>query len=75
MSTNGHAIADTMNINGINIFIPGNLPDGNIPGYDQIEAELKSFEAEERIRLGLEEKIKCHCGAFHTAWGINHVSG
>ncbi len=60
MSTNGHAIADTMNINGINIFIPGNLPDGNIPGYDQIEAELKSFEAEERIRLGLEEKKPNH---------------
>jgi len=44
----------------INIFLPGELPEGEIPGYDQIESELKSFEAEERKRLGIVEEKPDH---------------
>ena len=33
--------------------------DDDVPGYDDIEAELKAFEAEERKRLGIaEEKVE-----------------
>ena len=44
----------------INIFLPGELSEGEIPGYDQIESELKSFEAEERKRLGIVEEKPDH---------------
>ena len=44
----------------INIFLPGELPEGEIPGYDQIESELKAFEAEERKRLGIVEEKPDH---------------
>ncbi len=59
MRTNGQALPDAAHLNGINIFIPGDL-NGDISGYDQIEEELKIFEAEERKRLGIEEKRPDH---------------
>ena len=59
MRTNGQALPDAAHLNGINIFIPGDL-NWDIPGYDQIEEELKTFEAEERKRIGIEEKWPDH---------------